>query len=75
MDTICHNPAVRLHGLLLDDYNNTKCEMKERKGMGYKFFICSCTYEECNEYIYFSPCKSVWFLFGRYNTECPRFSQ
>ncbi|CAL8365033.1 unnamed protein product [Arctogadus glacialis] len=55
MDTICHNPALRLHGLLLDDYNNTKCEMKERKGMGYKFFICSCTYEECNEHIYFSP--------------------
>ncbi|CAL8295247.1 unnamed protein product [Merluccius merluccius] len=55
MDTICHNPVDKLHGLVLDDYNNTKCEMKERKGMGYKFFICSCSTDECNEDLFFTP--------------------
>ncbi|KAG7262872.1 hypothetical protein CRUP_034499 [Coryphaenoides rupestris] len=55
IDTKCHNPAHRLDGLLLDDYNNTKCEMKERKGMGYTFFICSCSDEECNEHVIFTP--------------------
>ncbi|KAM4630217.1 TGF-beta receptor type-2 isoform 2-T2 [Polymixia lowei] len=54
IDTICHNPAHKLHGLVLEDYNNSKCEMKERKGMGSEFFICSCSEEECNEHILFT---------------------
>ncbi|KAG7225476.1 hypothetical protein INR49_027471 [Caranx melampygus] len=53
-DTFCHNPALKLHGLVLEDYNNTKCEMKERKGMGSQFFICSCNEDECNEIVFFN---------------------
>jgi len=58
-DTVCHNPAQRLHGLILEDYNNSKCEMKERKGMGSQFFICSCNEEECNEQVFFNPSKFI----------------
>lgn len=57
-DTVCHNPAQRLYGLALEDYNNSKCEMKEIKGMGSQFFICSCSEDECNEHIFFSSSKS-----------------
>lgn len=53
-DTVCHNPAQRLHGLALEDYNNSKCEMKEVVGMGSQFFICSCSEDECNEDIFFT---------------------
>lgn len=58
-DTVCHNPAQKLHGLVLEDYNNSKCEMKEVTGMGSQFFICSCSEDECNEHIFFNPCKST----------------
>ncbi|TNM93360.1 hypothetical protein fugu_018762 [Takifugu bimaculatus] len=54
-DTVCHNPAHALHGVLLDDYNNSKCQMKEIKGMGSQFFICSCSVDECNEHTFFNP--------------------
>ncbi|XP_056154149.1 TGF-beta receptor type-2-like isoform X2 [Lampris incognitus] len=54
IDTMCYNPAQKLHGLVLDDYNNTKCEMKERKGMGSQFYICSCSEDECNEHVFFT---------------------
>lgn len=53
-DTVCHNRSQRLYGLALEDYNNSKCEMKERKGMGSQFFICSCSEDECNEQIFFN---------------------
>uniref|UniRef100_A0A7N6AQ49 Serine/threonine-protein kinase receptor n=1 Tax=Anabas testudineus TaxID=64144 RepID=A0A7N6AQ49_ANATE len=53
-DTVCHNPAQKLYGLVLEDYNNSKCMMKERKGMGSQFFICSCSEDECNENIHFN---------------------
>lgn len=53
-DTVCHHPAEKLYGLVLDDYSSTKCEMKERKGMDSQFFICSCDEDECNDRIYFS---------------------
>lgn len=58
-DTVCHNPAHKLHGLALEDYNNSKCEMKEIKGMGSEFFICSCSEDECNEHIFFNTGESV----------------
>lgn len=66
-DTVCHNPAQKLYGLVLDDYNNSKCEMKEIKGMGSQFFICSCSEDECNENIFFNSSKSnsvirYWFF-------------
>ncbi|KAK5911089.1 hypothetical protein CgunFtcFv8_005297 [Champsocephalus gunnari] len=53
-DTVCHNRYLKLDGLVLEDYNNSKCEMKERKGMGSEFFICSCSEDECNEQIFFN---------------------
>ncbi|XP_014032434.2 TGF-beta receptor type-2 isoform X1 [Salmo salar] len=55
IDTICHNPAHKLHGLMLEDYNNSKCEMRERNGMGSQFFICSCSEDECNNHVFFTP--------------------
>lgn len=59
IDTVCHNPAQKLQGLALEDYNNSKCEMKEIKGMGSEFFICSCSEDECNEHVFFNPGESV----------------
>ncbi|XP_028288171.1 TGF-beta receptor type-2-like isoform X2 [Parambassis ranga] len=54
LETVCHHPAQKLYGLVLEDYNNSKCEMKEKWGMGSQFFICSCTEEECNANIFFN---------------------
>ncbi|XP_071397066.1 TGF-beta receptor type-2-like isoform X3 [Centroberyx affinis] len=54
IDTICHNPGSKLLGLDLEDYNNSKCVMKERKGMGSQFYICSCSEEECNDHLFFT---------------------
>lgn len=68
-DTVCHNPAQKLYGLVLDDYNNSKCEMKERKGMGTEFFICSCSEDECNEKIFFNSSK-----FNRHKVSFGSFS-
>ncbi|XP_014909636.1 TGF-beta receptor type-2-like [Poecilia latipinna] len=54
-ETVCHDPALPLYGLYLDDYNNTKCIMKEKKAKDSKFFICSCSNEEeCNDHIIFN---------------------
>ncbi|XP_061597868.1 TGF-beta receptor type-2-like [Cololabis saira] len=36
LDTMCHNPAQPLYGFTLEDYDNNKCDMKERMGMGYR---------------------------------------
>lgn len=60
-DTVCHNPAQALHGVLLDDFNNSKCQMKEVKGTGSQFFICSCSEDECNEHAFFNPSKCSTF--------------
>uniref|UniRef100_A0A667Y2B6 TGF-beta receptor type-2 n=1 Tax=Myripristis murdjan TaxID=586833 RepID=A0A667Y2B6_9TELE len=54
LETLCYNPAHKLYGLVLEDYNNSKCEMKEKKGMGSEFFICSCSEDECNEHVFFT---------------------
>lgn len=69
-DTFCHSPAEKLHGLFLDDYNNTKCEMKERKGMDSQFFICSCNEDECNEFVLFNP--SEFALSRQRSRSCKR---
>ncbi|KAG5842374.1 hypothetical protein ANANG_G00176980 [Anguilla anguilla] len=54
IETLCHHPSQRLYGFLLDDYNNTKCEMKEKSVPGSQFYICSCSEEECNHLLHFS---------------------
>ncbi|XP_066546639.1 TGF-beta receptor type-2 isoform X2 [Amia ocellicauda] len=54
-ETLCHDPAKELYGFLLDDYNSTRCYMKERKAPGTQFYICSCSDDECNHNLIFSP--------------------
>ncbi|XP_035236380.1 TGF-beta receptor type-2 isoform X2 [Anguilla anguilla] len=55
VETLCHHPSKQLYGLMLDDYNTSKCLMKEKKVPGSKFYICSCTGEECNDELTFPP--------------------
>ncbi|KAL0962519.1 hypothetical protein UPYG_G00341100 [Umbra pygmaea] len=59
IDTVCHNPANELHGLMLEDYRNSRCEMKEKMGMGSKFFICACSEDECNDHLFFTSQSQV----------------
>ncbi|XP_010872166.2 TGF-beta receptor type-2 [Esox lucius] len=59
IETLCHNPANKLYGLTLEDSKNSKCEMRERKGMGSKFFICSCSEDECNDHMFFTHQSQV----------------
>ncbi|XP_030596818.1 TGF-beta receptor type-2-like [Archocentrus centrarchus] len=54
-DTVCHDPAEKLYGLVLEDYNNSKCDMKDLSRQDSKFFICSCSEDECNEHVFFNP--------------------
>ncbi|XP_063042084.1 TGF-beta receptor type-2-like isoform X2 [Engraulis encrasicolus] len=56
MESFCHNPAEPVEGVMLGDHGNSKCEMKERTGTrrpGTQLFICSCSSEECNNYVIF----------------------
>ncbi|XP_036372122.1 TGF-beta receptor type-2-like [Megalops cyprinoides] len=55
IETLCHNRSQALYGFLLDDYKNGKCQMKEKKVSGSQFYICSCSEEECNHHLFFSP--------------------
>lgn len=59
VETLCHHPSKQLYGLMLDDYNTSKCLMKEKKFPGSQFYICSCTGEECNDELIFPPCESI----------------
>lgn len=54
IETMCHSPSKPLYGILLDDYNNTKCEMKKRMSNSGPIQICSCNYEECNDHLIFT---------------------
>ncbi|XP_007422895.1 TGF-beta receptor type-2 isoform X1 [Python bivittatus] len=54
LETICHDPMLKLHGYKLDDFNSKKCIMKEKKGVGGLLFMCSCKDDECNDEIIFS---------------------
>lgn len=58
METLCHDPQQKLHGFLLNDYNNSRCEMKQRQHASSRFYICSCSHEECNEHVFFSSGES-----------------
>lgn len=55
IETLCHDPALPLYGVMLDDYNNSECEMKEKNTTNGPAHFCSCTAEECNDVIKFSP--------------------
>ncbi|XP_044273435.1 TGF-beta receptor type-2 isoform X2 [Varanus komodoensis] len=54
LETVCHDPALELHGHKLDDFKSDKCYMKEKKGDGGLLFMCSCSEEECNDKLIFS---------------------
>ncbi|XP_025769433.1 TGF-beta receptor type-2 [Puma concolor] len=54
LETLCHDPKVTYHGIALEDSASPKCIMKEKKVLGETFFMCSCSTDECNDYIIFS---------------------
>ncbi|KAM4705121.1 TGF-beta receptor type-2 [Rhinophrynus dorsalis] len=53
-ETICHDPQMKLYGHWLDDYNSSKCLMKEKKMEGGIMYMCSCKEEECNALLIFN---------------------
>ncbi|XP_034029768.1 TGF-beta receptor type-2-like [Thalassophryne amazonica] len=55
VETLCHDPARLLYGLLLDDYNSSTCVMKEKNSTHGTVHLCACTAEECNNKLFFSP--------------------
>ncbi|XP_026139470.1 TGF-beta receptor type-2 [Carassius auratus] len=54
IETLCHNPSKPLYGIMLENYTNTKCEMKKRMSNIGPFHICSCNDEECNDMLMFT---------------------
>lgn len=54
LETLCHDPKDTYHGIVLEDSASPKCIMKEKKVLGETFFMCSCSSDECNDYIIFS---------------------
>lgn len=54
IETMCHCPSKPIYGIMLDDYNNTKCEMKARISNTGPIHICSCNEEECNNDLLFT---------------------
>ena len=54
LETLCHDPKDTYHGIVLEDAASSKCIMKEKKVLGETFFMCSCSSDECNDYIIFS---------------------
>ncbi|XP_053323766.1 TGF-beta receptor type-2 isoform X2 [Spea bombifrons] len=53
-ETLCHDPKVKLYGHKLDDYNSSRCRMREVKMPGETMYMCSCSAEECNLIYYFA---------------------
>uniref|UniRef100_A0A671QMX0 TGF-beta receptor type-2 n=1 Tax=Sinocyclocheilus anshuiensis TaxID=1608454 RepID=A0A671QMX0_9TELE len=54
IETLCHNPSEPLYGIMVENYNNTKCEIKKRMSNRGPFHICSCNAEECNDILMFT---------------------
>ncbi|KAI2655028.1 hypothetical protein H4Q32_017343 [Labeo rohita] len=54
IETLCHKPYDLLYGIMLENYNNTKCEMKKRMSNRGPIHICSCNAEECNDMLMFT---------------------
>ncbi|XP_075896808.1 TGF-beta receptor type-2-like [Nelusetta ayraudi] len=55
IETLCHDPSLPLYGVMLDDYNSSVCKMKEKNTTHGPAHFCSCTEEECNDVLFFSP--------------------
>lgn len=55
IETLCHDPSKPLYGVMLDDYNSSTCVMKEKNTTSGVAHFCSCTEEECNNNLIFSP--------------------
>ncbi|XP_018521249.1 TGF-beta receptor type-2 [Lates calcarifer] len=55
IETLCHDPSKPLYGIMLDDYNSSTCVMKEKNTTSGMAHFCSCTDEECNDVLLFSP--------------------
>lgn len=56
IETLCHDPAAPLYGVMLDDYNSSTCAMKEKNTTRGSVYMCSCSQEEeCNEKLFFPP--------------------
>ncbi|XP_072251078.1 TGF-beta receptor type-2 isoform X2 [Leuresthes tenuis] len=55
IETLCHNPSMPLYGIMLDDYNSSTCVMKEKNSTTGMAHFCSCSEEECNDHLLFSP--------------------
>lgn len=55
IETVCHDPSKSLYGVMLDDYNSSVCVMKEKNTTSGMAHICSCSDEECNDKLLFSP--------------------
>ncbi|ROL44118.1 TGF-beta receptor type-2 [Anabarilius grahami] len=54
IETLCHKPSEPLYGIMVENYNNTKCEMRKRMSNRGPFHICSCNAEECNDKLIFT---------------------
>ncbi|XP_038568201.1 TGF-beta receptor type-2 [Micropterus salmoides] len=55
IETLCHDPSKPLYGIMLDNYNSSTCVMKEKNTTSGMAHFCSCTHEECNDQLLFSP--------------------
>ncbi|KAJ0000060.1 hypothetical protein NQD34_011902 [Periophthalmus magnuspinnatus] len=53
IETLCHDPARPLYGVMLDDYNSSTCVMKEKNTTSGSAHFCSCSDDECNDKVLF----------------------
>lgn len=54
LETVCHDPSKPLHGIMVEGYNTSKCEMKKKMSNSGPIHICSCSEEECNDVLVFT---------------------
>lgn len=54
LETVCHDPSKLLHGIMVEGYNTSKCEMKKKMSNSGPIHICSCSEEECNDVLVFT---------------------
>uniref|UniRef100_A0A8C5QCK5 Serine/threonine-protein kinase receptor n=1 Tax=Leptobrachium leishanense TaxID=445787 RepID=A0A8C5QCK5_9ANUR len=68
-ELMCHDRRTLLYGHKLEDYNKSKCIMKEKKSPGEIMYICACVGDECNLELYFNgdPDQEVGLNLGNFN--------